>query len=206
MNPDEQRNLFFTFAPNQIVFEVGYNQIFVRLYNLICHTGMEWDAIEKESPDQNATLTNYSLPLIGIATLASFAGVFLNIDNATLQYAIQQATFTFLSLFSGIYTSYFVLDKLFARKKASDTPIKNLIFNSVAYPSGILPIGLLISELFPVLLVANVGSLYYVALVWLITKKETLIGPKERWVFVAVSSLLSLGIPAIVFTLSRIIF
>ncbi|HBG88050.1 MAG TPA: hypothetical protein DDW62_10930, partial [Marinilabiliaceae bacterium] len=75
-----------------------YKNLLIRLRNLILCPASEWEKIESEDKKLNNILSEFSLPLIAVATLATFLDYIINYQGFAVELALKQSLATFTSL------------------------------------------------------------------------------------------------------------
>lgn len=143
---------------NDITLKELYTQLITRLKNIIIKPSREWKIIQREDNDINEILTNYSLPLIGLCTIASFLSVLINLQEINYQTALKHALITFTALFGGLYLSYIATNHLLSLFHISTS--KTINFKIVAYASTPLMIITFLATLFPELIFLYLALLY----------------------------------------------
>jgi hypothetical protein len=133
-----------------------YVNIVKRITNLIFAPQKEWQAIGNENSDQTEVLTKFVLPLIGIG--AGF--VFIRqlwLPDFSLTKALRMASLAFGVMMLGIYSVYWMNQKLFGKKLSAIEPHHWFAF--AAYASGIYCLAETVAMAFPVLGFARIGAL-----------------------------------------------
>jgi len=126
---------------------VLYKNLFSRLKDLIVNPGKAWNSILTEQTQVNDVLAQFSLPLMGAYTAATFIGYLLFHQGLSFINALKHAGFTFSSCFFGLYLTWFILIKLLPAMQLSES--KENIFKLVAYPSLVIYLIGIINNLFP---------------------------------------------------------
>jgi hypothetical protein len=171
------------------------NFVFNRAMKLILNPKAEWTIIQAETQTKNAIINNYALPWMIVMALCSFIGDALFGPNSIL-YFLTKSIFIFCLSYAGIYISALIINELttsFNSKKDSDIVFKLVVYSCTGYFVA-FSIGLLI----PVLGIIFALALYSIYLFW--EGSTSLLGtPEDSKVgFVVVSSLVMLGIFAII--------
>ena len=141
-----------------------YKNLLIRLRNLILRPASEWEKIESEDKKLNNILSEFSLPLIAVATLATFLDYIINYQGFAVELALKQSLATFTSLFGGLYLVYLTLKFLLPYFGIAAT--NDYSFALAAYSSGLWYLINLISSLIPELLFLQLFSLYTLYIVW----------------------------------------
>lgn len=115
---------------------VLYKNLFTRLKELIINPTKAWNEILEEKTQVNEILAQFSLPLIGAYTLATFVGYLFSHQGWAFNLSLRDAVFTFSSCFFGLYLGWFILTKLLPTFGLNES--KETIFKLVAYPSMVI--------------------------------------------------------------------
>jgi hypothetical protein len=141
-----------------------YKGLFFRVKNLIVSPAKEWQAIANEGHGINTILTLFSLPLMGMATLATFVGYLINQQAVYFDVALKHAAFTFAAFFFGLYAAYFLLLKVLPLAGVNQD--KNWIFKWVAFPSLLIYLVHFVTALFSEFFFLRFLMLYTGFVVW----------------------------------------
>ena len=172
---------------------MNLNFVINRAKNLIVNPKAEWIIIHDESKTKNAIVKEYALPMIIIMSLCSFFGSLMM--SGSFAGAILMGTVLFVFSFVGIYVSAYIINELttsFNSKKDIHTTFKLVVYSFTAYF-----ITSSITLLWPPLILLSAFGLYSIFLFWegttilLHTPEDNKVG------FVAVSSLIIIGVFAI---------
>lgn len=192
-------NIFPIFVSTfKLIDMVNFNFVFNRVKNLILTPEKEWELIHSEAQTKNEVIKTYAIPLLIILVLSSIAGdmIFASRELFSPGYVISKALITFIIAFSTIYIASIIINELtvsFNSKQDSDVTFKLVVYSFTAYF-----LTAAFSNLLPPLGIIQVFALYSIYLFWLgcgpllNTTQDNKIG------FVVVSSLIILGIYAII--------
>jgi hypothetical protein len=178
------------------------NFVFNRAMKLILNPKAEWSIIQAETQTKSATINNYALPWMIIMAVCSFIGDSLFVSNQ-IGYIVTKAVFIFAVTYMGIYVSALIINELttsFSSKKDINTVFKLVVYSCTGYF-----IASSVALLLPPLVILFALGLYSIYLFW--EGSSTLLGtPEDNKVgFVVVSSLVMLGIYAILSLMLRAI-
>ncbi len=143
-----------------------YKHLVIRLRQLITRPKETWKIVFEEKKTINEILSQYSLPLIGISTLAVFIGYLLSHQDIDFQSALKESIFTFASFFFSLYVIYFILNKVMPGH-IQDINKEN-IFKIVALPYAIIYLtGAVIALIPETIVIGHIINLYIVYLIWI---------------------------------------
>ena len=143
---------------------VLYKNLFSRLRDLIINPGRAWSSILPEQVQVNDVLAQFSLPLIGAYTAATFIGYLIYHQGLSFDHALKHAVFTFSSCFFGLYLAWFILIKLLPALQLRES--KENIFKLTAYPSLVIYLLGIINNLFPETYFFGFLQLYAGYIIW----------------------------------------
>ena len=160
-----------------------YANLLLRMKNLILSPREEWHTIHKLKKNTNEVLTEFSLPLIAMVSIATFLNYILNYQEVNFELAIKQATIAFTALFGGLYISYFIVRVLL--KKCNFSNDSNHAFRIVGYASGLWYLITLIVSIIPELVLLHITSFYTFYIIWT-TIDDTLGIKKNKKIIITV--------------------
>lgn len=173
------------------------NFVFNRAIKLILNSKAEWNIILTETLSRKAIINNYALPWMIIMVVCCFIGESLFVSRYifSIQYVLTKASFIFAVTYIGIYVSSLIINELttsFNSKKDIVAVFKLVVYSCTGY-FMVSSLALLI----PPLAILMAFALYSLYLFW--EGSTILLGtPDDNKIgFVVVSSLIMLGIYAI---------
>jgi hypothetical protein len=172
---------------------MNLNFVINRAKNIIVNPKAEWIVILAETKTKNTIVKEYALPMVSIMAICSFFGSLMMAGS--LAGALVMGAVLFVFFFIGIYVSAYIINELttsFNSKKDIHTTFKLVVYSFTAYFATSA-----ITLLWPPLILLSAFGLYSIYLFWegttilLRTPEDNKIG------FVAVSSLIIIGVYAI---------
>ncbi|WP_088653836.1 YIP1 family protein [Geofilum rhodophaeum] len=141
-----------------------YRNLMLRAKNLVLQPRSEWATVRSERKNLNEVLSEFSLPLISLVTLATFLNILVNHQGFNFELALKHAALIFTSLFGGLYLAWLLLKTV--RSATGVLGDKNQIFELAAYASGFWYLILLLTALVPELTMLNFLALYSFYILW----------------------------------------
>lgn len=141
-----------------------YRNLMLRAKNLVLQPRSEWATVRSERKNLNEVLSEFSLPLISLVTLATFLNILVNHQGFNFELALKHAALIFTSLFGGLYLAWLLLKTV--RSATGVLGDKNQIFELAAYASGLWYLILLLTALVPELTMLNFLALYSFYIMW----------------------------------------
>lgn len=141
-----------------------YRNLMLRAKNLVLQPRSEWATVRSERKNLNEVLSEFSLPLISLVTLATFLNILVNHQGFNFELALKHAALIFTSLFGGLYLAWLLLKTV--RSATGVLGDKNQIFELAAYASGLWYLILLLTALVPELTMLNFLALYSFYILW----------------------------------------
>ena len=179
------------------MFVKNINFVFNRAIKLILNSKSEWNIILTETLTKKAIIKNYALPWMIIMMVCCFIGESLFVSRYifSVGYVLTKATFIFAVTYIGIHVSSLIINELttsFNSKKDSEAVFKLVVYSCTGYFMASS-----LALLIPPLAILMAFALYSLYLFW--EGSTILLGtPGDNKVgFVVVSSLIMLGIYAI---------
>ncbi|WP_062127756.1 YIP1 family protein [Geofilum rubicundum] len=149
---------------NKETFLSLYRNLALRVKNIVLSPREEWTSVHAQKKSINEVLTEFSLPLIALVTLATFLNYIFNHQGVNFELALKQAAVIFSALFGGLYLSYLLVKMILPRFGLSgDT---NYAFRLVGYGSGLWYIITLITSIIPELVLLHLASFYSFYIIW----------------------------------------
>ncbi len=153
-----------------------YKNLTVRIKNLVLKPQEEWDLIHAQKKTINEVLTEYSLPLISLVTLATFLNYIINHQGINFEWALKQAAVIFSALFGGLYLAYLLVKVLLPRHLLSGKA--DYAFRLTGYASGLWYVIILITSIVPELIFLHLASFYSFYIIWATIDQEK--GPSQQ--------------------------
>jgi hypothetical protein len=124
-----------------------YRGLGVRLRNLVLKPGPEWQRIHREETTFNDMLGSFAMPLIGLATLATFVSYMINQQAFVFEVALKKAMLIFMAFFFGLFLTWygvFRMMKYFQMVSSREVAAKLTIYSSaplylVAFVTALVP-------------------------------------------------------------------
>jgi len=174
---------------------MNLNFVFNRARNLIINPKAEWTVIQSESLGKEVVIKSYAVPLIIIMAFCSILGSLIMVSN--LGYAILKALGIFGFTYAGMYISAIIINELttsFNSKKNINTTFRLVVYSFTAYF-----IMSAIAFLWPPIGMLSIFGAFSIYLFWVGTT-VLLETPEDNKVgFVVVSTLVIVGVFAILF-------
>ncbi len=177
------------------------NFVFNRAIKLIINPKDEWIAIQAETQTKKTTINKYALPWMIIISLCSIIGDLFN--SFSMGVIISKAIISFALAFFVMYLSAIIINEIttsFNSKKDIDTTFKLVIYSLTGYfvmaaITYLIPL--------PPMQMLMVFAFYSIYLFWLGSTPLTGTPEDNKVGFVVVSSLIILGIYAVLSLIFR---
>jgi len=184
---------------------MNLNNVFNRAKNLIINPRIEWINIQSEPQTKREILRKYAIPLIAMMSFCSVVGdcLFASRDYFSAGYVISKAIAIFIFTYAGVYLSGAIVNELttsFNSKRDINLTFK-LIIHSFSPFFIISSICLLI----PYLGLLIAFSFYSVYVFWAGTTPLLETPEDNKPGFVVVSSLITVGVFAILLQILKVI-
>jgi len=180
---------------------VLYKNLFSRLKDLILNPGRAWSSILPEQVQINDVLAQFSLPLIGAYTAATFVGYLFFHQGLSFDLALRDALFAFSSCFFGLYLAWFVLIKLLPAIQLNES--KENIFKLVAYPSLVIYLVGIVNNLVPQTYFFGFLHLYAGYIIW---EGLGLLIPDNKDSRILLTIVITIAILVLPFVIGKILF
>jgi len=180
---------------------VLYKNLFSRLKDLILNPGKAWTSILTEQVQVNDVLAQFSLPLIGAYTAATFIGYLFFHQGLSFDLALRDALFAFSSCFFGLYLAWFLLIKLLPALQLNAS--KENIFKLVAYPSLVIYLIGTINNLVPQTYFFGFLHLYAGYIIW---EGLGLLIPDNKDSRILLTIVITIAILVLPFVIGKILF
>ncbi len=141
-----------------------YRNLAIRVKSIVLNPQEEWTNIHAQKKTVNEVLTEFSLPLIALVTLATFLNYIFNHQGVNFELALKQAAVIFTALFGGLYLSYLLVKVLLPRYQFSGNA--DYAFRLVGYASGLWYVITLITSIIPELIIFHLASFYSFYIIW----------------------------------------
>jgi hypothetical protein len=149
---------------NKETFLSLYRNLALRVKNIVLNPRVEWNSVHAQKKTLNEVLTEFSLPLIALVTIATFLNFILNHQGVNFELALKQAAVIFTALFGGLYLSYLMVKMMLPRFGFSGDA--DNAFRLVGYGSGLWYIIILITSIIPELVILHLASFYSFYILW----------------------------------------
>ncbi len=180
---------------------VLYKNLFSRLKDLILNPGKAWTSILTEQVQVNDVLAQFSLPLIGAYTAATFIGYLFFHQGLSFDLALRDALFAFSSCFFGLYLAWFLLIKLLPALQLNAS--KENIFKLVAYPSLVIYLIGTVNNLVPQTYFFGFLHLYAGYIIW---EGLGLLIPDNKDSRILLTIVITIAILVLPFVIGKILF
>lgn len=172
-----------------------FKEIFSLLVALVSQPRKTWALLAKQSDQEDAYLSRFLYPIIGIATLASFFSLlFISDTGFSLEIALKKGIVCFVSFFGALYMASYLFrvisDGLFQIEFD-----KTISLRFIAYSVSLLYVLEIILVLFPEFFIVRILMLYIVYVIWEGCEIFLGIGDKMQMKIVLLASILTLGSP-----------
>lgn len=167
--------------------------LFIRLKNLVLFTNKEWKNIAEEEREGKDVINQFSLPLIGFLTLASFIGSLFNNQGFDFQTALKLSLTNFLSAYGSIYLAMLLINLAKPMFHLQTVSSKTLAF--VGYAYALYFAIEILTNLFPEFYLLRILIIYTVFIIWEGVIPMFKVKEEQRTGFTLLSSLIILLIP-----------
>lgn len=195
--------LFFSFSLFILTFASKndandmYKEIIKWVIALISQPAKAWEALTRKDEENDAFLTRFVYPLIGLVTLAAFLGVMFTRKEFDLELALKSSIKTLVSSFGGFYVAAYLLNEIRQSlfKQAKDL---KLCQRFVGYSSSVMYTLNIILMLLPEFFFLRIFVLYTVYVVWEGAPVYMHVEEKDRLKFVGIATALILLVPTVI--------
>ena len=174
-----------------------YKEILKWVIGLISQPTKAWHVLSKREENHEAFLSGFIYPLIGLVTIAAFAGVLFTMKQFDLEHALKEAIRALVSSFGGFYVGAYLMNEiwqgLFKRKKDL-----NLWLRFVGYSSSLMFALNIVLQLLPEFFFLQVFVLYTFYIVWEGAISYMKIGEHERMKFTFITTIVVLATPFVI--------
>ncbi|MEG1586953.1 MAG: hypothetical protein RR346_08760 [Bacteroidales bacterium] len=149
---------------------------------------------ERDTSASAEFLSRFFYPLLGLTTLATFAGVLWNRKGFELEYALKNASLTLMTLFSAFFLSAYLLNKVLVRffNQPDNLP---RVQHFVGYVCSFSYVIQMIMALLPALFFVKFGLLYIPYVIWVGSESFIQIEEKNRIRFMVTTSVILFVVP-----------
>ena len=140
-----------------------YKKIADRIKMLVIQPGKEWVKISIEPRTGKEVINEFTIPLIGLLTLAAFIGGWINSDSGLehgLKTVIQEVT----CAFGGLYMAGYFIHKILPQF-GSDADYDS-VMKMCGYSISIYYLTQAVSSLMPELFIVKAAILYMAYIIW----------------------------------------
>jgi len=172
---------------------MNLNFVINRAKDIIVNPKAEWIVILAETKTKNTIVKEYALPMVAIMAICAFFGSLMM--KGSLAGALVMGGVLFVFTFIGIYVSAYIINELttsFNSRKDIHTTFKLVVYSFTAYFATSA-----ITLLWPPLGLLSAFGLYSIYLFWEGTTILLQTPEDNKMGFVAVSSLIIIGVYAI---------
>jgi len=176
-------------------------RLFKQLFLLIFQPTTAWkvlaDEREEEITNNNSFLETYLYPIIGIAAILAFIGVFFHKKEFDVQLALRLTIKIIIALFAGFYLAALLLPKAmehFLSIKSND----KLCQRFIGYSSALVYLTYMVLAIFPEFSFLSLFMLYTVYMIWEGAMPYMQIPENKRSKFTAIASVIILLSPFII--------
>lgn len=167
------------------------------IIQLVVQPRKAWETIAERNESKEEYLSHFFYPLIGLCTLASFAGAFLHKDTNTLENALKESTITITSLFAGYFVAAFVIKQITIKWFNPNCDTK-LFQRITAYSMALTILVTAVLELMPDFFFIRIALLYVYIIVWETVGPMIQIEDKKRVLFTSLLTAIILLSPSII--------
>lgn len=138
--------------------------LIIRLKNLVLSTSNEWKDIAEEEREGKEVISQFSLPLIGFLTLATFIGSIFNNHGFDFETALKVSLSNFLSAYGSIYVTMLLINVAKPIFHLQTISSKTLSF--VGYAYGLYFAIEILTSLIPEFYLLRILILYTIFIIW----------------------------------------
>ena len=142
-----------------------YKEILKWVIGLISQPAKAWHVLSKREENQEAFLSNFIYPLIGLVTVSAFAGVLFTMKQFDLEHALKEAIRALVSSFGGFYVGAYLMNEIwqgvFKRKKDL-----KLWMRFIGYSSSLMFTLNILLRLLPEFFFLQIFVLYTFYIIW----------------------------------------
>ena len=155
-----------------------YRNLVLRIRNIVLNPQEEWRNIHAQRKSISEVLSEFSLPLIALVTLATFLNYIFNHQGVNFELALKQAAVVFTALFGGLYLSFLLVKMILPRYQFSGDA--NYAFRLVGYASGLWYVITLLTTIIPELVILHLASFYSFYIIWATIDEEVGVTQKQK--------------------------
>lgn len=171
-------------------------KLFIRLKNLVIRTNNEWKNIAEEERKGKEVISQFSLPLIGFLTLATFVGSLFNNHGLDFETALKVSLSNFLSTYGSIYVAMLLINVAKPIFHLQTNNSKTLSFIGYAY--GLYFAIEILTNLIPEFYLLRVLMLYTIFIIWEGVMPMFKVREEQRTGFALVCSIIILFTPWVI--------
>ncbi|MDR2495649.1 MAG: hypothetical protein LBD21_00755 [Tannerellaceae bacterium] len=92
-----------------------YRELIRLVAAIIAHPGKTWQQLAAKTEQKDEILTRFVYPLIGLATLAAFAGIFFTEKHFVVELALKAAVRTCVACFGSFFLAAWILNETWSK-------------------------------------------------------------------------------------------
>lgn len=174
-----------------------YKEIIRWVIAIISQPAKAWEALTTKDEDNDAFLTRFVYPLIGLVTLAAFLGVMFTRKEFDIELALKTSIKTLVSSFGGFYVAAYLLNEIWQGMFKREKDLK-LCQRFVGYSSSVMFALNIVLMLLPEFFFLRIFVLYTVYVVWEGAPIYMHVDEKDQLKFVGIATGLILLTPTII--------
>ncbi|MBE6301091.1 MAG: YIP1 family protein [Parabacteroides distasonis] len=174
-----------------------FSEIFKIIVAIISQPTKTWEMLAKKDENEDAFLSRFIYPLIGIVSVAAFVGVLFTRKEFDVELALKSSIRTLVSVFGGFYVASYVLNEFWQGLFNREKDLK-LCQCFVGYASSLMFALNIVLTLLPEFFFLRIFVLYTFYIIWEGATPYMQVNETERMKFVGISTTLILLTPWII--------
>lgn len=166
-----------------------FKDLFSRLISLIFRPSETWIKLREREDDEEAFLSRYVYPLIGLVALAAFLGVLFSYKEFNIEIALKSAIKSLVSAGGGFFLAVYIMGEVWQHLFKRPKDIK-LCQSFVGYSSSVMFLTSIVLSLLPEFFFLHAVILYTPYLIWEGATSYMGIEEKEQVRFSVISTLI----------------
>lgn len=174
-----------------------FSEIFKIIVAIISQPAKTWEMLAKKDENEDAFLSRFIYPLIGVVSVAAFVGVLFTRKEFDVELALKSSIRTLVSVFGGFYVASYVLNEFWQGLFNREKDLK-LCQCFVGYASSLMFALNIVLTLLPEFFFLRIFVLYTFYIIWEGATPYMQVNEMERMKFVGISTTLILLTPWII--------
>ena len=170
------------------------------MIGLVFQPTKAWHVLSRKEEDHEIFLARFIYPLIGLVTIAAFAGVLFTMKEFDLEHALKEAIRALVSSFGGFYLGAYLMNEIWQGFFKQKKDLKRWM-RFIGYSSSLMFALNIILKLLPEFFFLQVFVLYTFYIVWEGAVPYMQVEETSRMKFVTCTTIMIVFLPFVVETL-----